>query len=282
MRWWTAAALICAPLSAHAQCAEDIALGADRGTRGMVWVAGGEFSMGSDAHYPEEAPERAARVDGFWIDRHEVTNAQFAQFVATTEYVTLAERDTDAPAGSAVFASGGWQYVEGASWREPEGPGSSVEGRERHPVVHVALEDAEAYAAWLGRALPTETQWEYAAAAQQGPAQANTWQGRFPVRNTAEDGYPGTAPVGCFAPNRHGLHDMIGNVWELTATAAWTVPGRGPANVIKGGSHLCAPNFCRRYRATARQTQEHALGTGHVGFRTVSKAAPPPRDRAHP
>jgi formylglycine-generating enzyme len=200
-----------------------------------------------------------------------------------------------------------WQYVKGANWREPEGPGSTVAGRENHPVVHVAYEDALAYARWLGRDLPTEAQWEFAARggkideqdwmsayAPDGTAIANTWQGVFPVYNSAEDGYAGTAPVGCFKPNGYGLYDMIGNVWEWTSdwyraghakepavnpmgpdlVQVGLVAGQAPSKVIKGGSYLCAHNYCARYRPTSRQPQEVDLSTGHVGFRTVVNAGP--------
>jgi formylglycine-generating enzyme required for sulfatase activity len=204
-----------------------------------------------------------------------------------------------------------WRYVAGANWRQPLGPGSSIAGRERHPVVQVALEDAKAYAAWRGHALPTEAQWEFAARgglegatyawgdAYFDPAagwRANSWQGAFPVQDAAEDGHHGTAPVGCFPPNGYGLHDMAGNVWEYTSD--WFVPGHGaaggtdpagppelvaagfggptgPMAVIKGGSWLCAPNFCARYRPSGRQPQELGLGSNHIGFRTVRFAPPP-------
>lgn len=293
---------------------------------GMVFIPGGSFTMGSDRERPEERYSHPVKVDGFWIDRHEVTNAEFAQFVEATGYKTLAERGIDpkshpgmeelsAP-GSVLFVPptkltrGGditqwWEYVKGANWREPEGPGSSIQGKENHPVVHVAYEDALAYAKWRGRELPTEAQWEYAARGgneigddwsqaydKDGKPIANSWQGIFPVYNTEQDGYVGTAPVGCFPPNGYGLYDMIGNVWELTSD--WYVPGhrreaalnpggptllelrvaagQSPSKVIKGGSYLCAYNYCSRYRASARQPQEADLSTGHVGFRTVLHA----------
>ena len=297
---------------------------------GMAFISGGTFSMGSDNERPEERYSHVVRVDSFWIDRTEVTNAQFAKFVEATKYVTLAERGLDpkthpgmpadllAP-GSMLFIKptaltrGGdltqwWQYVKGANWRQPEGPGSSIKGRENHPVVHVTYEDALAYAHWLGRELPTEAQWEYAARGgkydgedwsqaydKNGKPVANTWQGIFPVYNTEEDGYAGTAPVGCFPPNGYGLFDMIGNVWELTSD--WYQPGhsrdpatnpngpsllqvrieagKSPSKVIKGGSYLCAYNYCSRYRPTARQPQEVDLGAGHIGFRTVLNAPGP-------
>jgi len=292
-------------------------------TAGMVFIQGGSFVMGSDRERPEERFSHEVKVDGFWIDRHEVTNAEFAQFVEATGYKTLAERGTDpkshpgmeelsAP-GSVLFIQptkldrGGdltqwWQYVKGANWREPEGPGSSIEGKENHPVVHIAYEDALAYAKWRGRELPSEAQWEFAARGgselgddwsqafdKDGRPIANSWQGIFPVYNTEQDGYAGTAPAGCFPPNGYGLYDMIGNVWEWTSD--WYVSGhrreaalnpsgpsllelhvaagQSPSKVIKGGSYLCAQNYCSRYRASARQPQEVDLPTGHIGFRTV-------------
>jgi formylglycine-generating enzyme required for sulfatase activity len=291
---------------------------------GMVFIPGGNFTMGSDKERPEERYSHRVTVEGFWIDQHEVTNAEFAKFVEATGYKTLAERGVDpkthpdmtadlAAPGSVQFVQptkvtqGGsltqwWQYVKGTNWREPEGPGSSIEGRENHPVVHVAYEDAVAYAKWKGHELPTEAQWEYAARGgaalgddwsqafdKDGKPIANSWQGVFPVYNTEQDGFVGIAPVGCFPPNGYGLYDMIGNVWELTSD--WYVPshrreaalnpsgpsllevrvaaGQSPSKVIKGGSYLCAHNFCSRYRATARQPQELDLSAGHLGFRTV-------------
>jgi len=305
-------------------CAAYSGLPAEKGdTAGMVLIKGGTFVMGSDRHQPEERFTHAVRVDGFWIDRHEVTNAQFQEFVEATGYVTLAERGLDPKThpslpkdllvpGSVVFiqptdvAHGGriaqwWQYVPGANWRHPAGPGSSIAGKHNHPVVHVAYEDALAYARWRGHALPTEAQWELAARGgrdgeddwssafgDDGKPIANTWQGLFPVLDTKEDGYSGTAPVGCFKPNGYGLYDMIGNVWEWTSD--WYKPGysrgpvtnpsgpdlqqivtgaRAPSRVIKGGSYLCASNYCARYRPAARQPQEIDLSTAHLGFRTV-------------
>jgi len=176
-----------------------------------------------------------------------------------------------------------WQFVEGANWQHPEGPGSSIEGRGKHPVVQISLVDAKAYAEWADRSLPTEDQWEYAARggsdttyvwgeerAPGGVEQANTWQGAFPIQNTEEDGYRLTAPVGCFDPNAYGLHDMIGNVWEWTLTEYQNTPISN-SYTIKGGSYLCAPNFCARYRAPARQSQEADFSTNHIGFRTVGR-----------
>lgn len=288
---------------------------------GMVRLPAGTFTMGSDRHYAEEMEPHEVTLDAFWIDRHDVTNAQFARFVAATGYRTVAERgrsearfsglpDAMRVPGSAVFVRGAdgqpgrWRFVPGASWQQPEGPGSSIAGRANHPVVHIAYEDALAYARWLGRDLPTEAQWEYAARGglegkayawgdvftPEGRAMANTWQGPFPVRNTGEDHHEGTSPVGCFSANGYGLYDMAGNVWQWTAT--WYRPGHPfepernpagpaeresvepgqpgvPARVIKGGSHLCAPNYCMRYRPAARQPREPGMGTSHLGFRTV-------------
>ncbi len=314
-------------------CRVDAPDGGTAGTANMVFVPAGAFTMGSDDQRPEERWAHRVEVDGFWIDRHEVTNAQFAAFVAATGHVTLAERGLDpmthpgisaellAP-GSVVFvpptdlSSGDiaqwWQYVRGADWRHPTGPGSSIDGKENYPVVHVAYEDAQAYAAWRGHALPTEAQWEYAARggldgqayawgseySPEGRAKANSWQGIFPVLNSGEDGYDGLAPVGCFDPNGYGLEDMIGNAWEWTSDwyleehsreAAVNPAGPGifdinptngqsPRRVIKGGSFLCAANYCARYRPAARQPQEVDLSAGHLGFRTVLNAERPPSD----
>ena len=311
-----------------ADCETYSGLPAEEGDKsGMVLIPGGSFTMGSESERPEERYSHVVRVDGFWIDQHEVTNAEFAQFVEATGYKTLAERGLDpkthpnmgpeltAP-GSVLFieptalSRGGdltqwWQYVKGANWREPEGPGSSIEGKDNFPVVHVAYEDALAYARWKGRDLPTEAQWEYAARGgvasgkdwsyafdKDGKPIANSWQGIFPVFNSEQDGYAGAAPVGCFPANGYGLYDMIGNVWEWTQD--WYVPehrreaalnpsgptlmdirvaaGQSPSKVIKGGSYLCASNYCSRYRPTARQPQEVDLSTGHIGFRTVLSA----------
>jgi formylglycine-generating enzyme len=309
-------------------CATNFGPSQHRDRAGMAFIPSGTFTMGSNRQRPEERYAHLVRVEGFWIDRHEVTNAQFAKFVAATDYRTVAERgrpasvgldqpkELEAP-GSVVFimpidvGGGGritqwFQYVPNANWRHPEGPASTIKDRENHPVVHVAYEDALAYAHWLGRSLPTEAQWEYAARGGRdgeddwssafdpdGKPIANTWQGIFPVINTKEDGYAGTAPVGCFSPNGYGLYDMIGNVWEWTSD--WYRPGhspqlsiepqgprlvdlrfpsgQAPSKVIKGGSFLCASNFCARYRPAARQPQEVDLGAAHIGFRTVLNVA---------
>jgi sulfatase modifying factor 1 len=300
----------------------------------MVWIPGGAFLMGDDRFYPEEAPVHHARVEGFWMDRTTVTNAQFRRFVEVTGYVTVAERPLDLadypdadPAllvpGSLVFQNTSgpvslldhtnwWSYVPGAHWRRPRGMKSSVGGKAQHPVVHIAYEDAEAYARWAGKALPTEAEWEYAArGGLEGAAYvwgdhdpsrtkplANTWQGEFPWQNLRADGYDWTAPVGSFPLNGYGLADMAGNVWEWTGD--WYTPHhpddtakpccapvnpRGgtqemsydsanphspiPRKVIKGGSFLCAPNYCLRYRPAARQAEAVDSSTCHLGFRCI-------------
>ncbi len=278
-------------------------------TGGVVYIPAGGFIMGSDAHYAEEGPQEKVEVVAFDIDRFEVTNAQFEQFIAETGYVTSAERATELgfPVnGSAVFDHSTWSFVEGASWRHPEGPGSSINGKNHDPVVQVSLEDAQAYADWAGRTLPTEAQWEYAARGGLNGAEyawgssltpggnylANTWQGLFPIADTGADGHTGRAEVGCYAANGYGLYDMIGNVWEWTEDPYYpdhrfgkelTFDARErpagfdprqpgvPVGVIKGGSFLCAPNGCRRYRPAARHAQDTGLGTNHIGFRTVSR-----------
>ena len=274
----------------------------------MIFIEGGSFSMGSDKGYPDERPVREATTGSFYIDAHEVTNDQFTAFVDATGYRTVAERTPDlagfenvppemALPGSAVFRPPDgkapasfldwWRYAPGASWRAPEGPGSDINARGAHPVVHIAFEDAQAYAQWAGRRLPTETEWEYAARALSGEdsdisdpgetGRANTWQGVFPYQNAERDGYAGAAPVKCFPPNERGLYDMIGNVWEWTEDAYRPAPG-APAQqgygVIKGGSYLCAASYCARYRPAARHAQDTGLGTNHIGFRTVKDADP--------
>ncbi|WP_246580935.1 formylglycine-generating enzyme family protein [Deinococcus aestuarii] len=303
----------------------------------MVWIPGGTFRMGSDRHYPEERPAHRVHVDGFWMDEHPVTNAEFARFVRATGYVTVAERVPDPedypgidPAllvpGSLVFRrpagpvnrrdpGSWWAYVPGASWKQPEGPGSGLNGRYRHPAVHLAHEDAQAYAAWMGKTLPTEAEWEFAARggldgatyvwgeefAPGGQPMANTWQGEFPWLNLGTDGFEGTSPVCSFPPNGYGLSDMAGNVWEWTcdfwtprhpdeAGGACCIPRNPrvdsaggshavgepgahiPRRVLKGGSHLCAPSYCLRYRPAARQGEAVDTSTGHIGFRCVVRA----------
>ncbi|MGH7155814.1 MAG: formylglycine-generating enzyme family protein [Acetobacteraceae bacterium] len=303
----------------------------------MIRIDGGRFRMGSDRHYPEEAPAHDATVGSFWIDRTPVTNRQFRQFVEATGYVTIAEMAPDPKdypgalrhmlkPGSLVFTpprhpvdlrdwSQWWRFEFGANWRRPYGRGRSNQGLDDHPVVHVAYKDAEAYAAWAGKALPTEAEWEYAARGGLDGAEfawgdeltpggrhmANTWQGAFPHENLAADGYRRTSPVEVFPPNGFGLFDMIGNVWEWTtdwfsarhsanAASPCCVPesprGRSeagsidqcntsvriPRKVVKGGSHLCAPNYCRRYRPAARHAQPVDSGMSHVGFRCIVRA----------
>ncbi len=307
-------------------------------TKNMVRVPGGSFLMGSEDFYPEERPVRRAGVDGFWIDEHLVTVAEFRRFVQATGYVTVAERPPDPrqypgadPAllhpGSLVFRQPAgpvdlndvtqwWRYTPGASWRHPAGPGSSLDGLDRHPVTHVAAEDADAYAAWAGKELPTEAEWEFAARgglegavftwgddeAPRGRVMANTWQGRFPWQDLKTGRWRRTTPVKSFRPNGFGLYDMAGNVWEWTsdyfaaraagparrgccvprspraaAAAASLVPdqpgGHIPRRVIKGGSHLCAPNYCLRYRPAARQGEAVDTSTSHLGFRCIVRAA---------
>jgi formylglycine-generating enzyme len=302
---------------------------------GMVWLPGGTFRMGSENFYPEERPVHEVRVDGFWIDACTVANEEFTRFANAAGYKTVAERPLDpadfpgAPEenlhpGSMLFRmtdgpvdlrdySSWWAWAPGTNWRHPHGPGSSLDGLERHPVVHVAFEDAERYADWAGKELPTEAEWEFAARggldgknfvwgdedlADTGKV-VNTWQGEFPWKNTAVDGYEGTAPVGSYPPNGFGLFDMAGNVWEWTDD--WYAPSRKrellptccgvavnpriadadqsynpqqpmfriPRKVVKGGSFLCAPNYCLRYRPAARQPQMIDTGMSHVGFRCV-------------
>jgi formylglycine-generating enzyme required for sulfatase activity len=291
-----------------------------------VWIGGGEFAMGSDDHYPEERPAHRVSVDGFWLSRTAVTNREYAAFVSATRYQTVAERPLDATQfpgapeenlvpGSMVFTgtsgpvdlrhlSQWWAWTPGANWRRPFGPGSSIGNRAEHPVVHVAYEDALAYAEWTGSRLPTEAEWEFAARGgrdglqftwgnepePQGKRLANYWHGEFPWR--AQAGYGSTAPVGSFPANDFGLYDMAGNVWEWTADwyeAHDSAPGccmpdnpRGgteassidpaeqfavPRKVVKGGSFLCADSYCQRYRPAARRAQMVDTGMSHVGFR---------------
>jgi len=303
----------------------------------MAWIPAGTFRMGSDRHYPEERPAHKVTVDGFWMDRSPVTNDRFQRFVEATGHVTFAEKRPDPAdypgalpemlyAGSLVFVRpdgpvdrrdfrNWWHFMKGADWRHPYGPDSSVEGLDGHPVVHVAFSDAEAFAAWEGKTLPTEAEWEraargglddmpYAWGEEFRPGDrhmANTWQGDFPWQNTAGDGYERTSPVGAFPPNGYGLLDIIGNVWEWTtdwyasrqanadvlhACCAPRNPRgvdeaesyddcqpqvRIPRKVIKGGSHLCAPNYCRRYRPAARFPEPIDTSTCHLGFRCIAR-----------
>ena len=309
----------------------------------MVWIPGGEFIMGTDdvRSFPNERPAHRVQVEGFWMDSHDVTNAEFAKFVEATGYVTTAERKPDweelkkelppgAPkpddsvlvAGSLVFTptsqpvplndlSAWWRWVPGACWRHPEGPGSNIVGRENHPVVQISWDYAVAYAKWAGKRLPTEAEWEFAARGglegkrypwgdefrPNGKYMANTWQGLFPVTNTAEDGFVGTSPVKSFPPNGYGLYDMAGNVWQwcsdwyrvdaftqiTTELASKNVcrdtggpreswdpaDPNAPKRVVKGGSFLCNPSYCESYRPSARRGTPPDTGSSHTGFRCV-------------
>jgi formylglycine-generating enzyme len=308
----------------------------ENGLEDMVWIPGGTFHMGSNHHYPEEAPVHRVAVDGFWIDRTPVTNRQFKQFVNATGHMTTAQLIPDAKdypgarremlyAGSLVFSppahvtdlrdwSQWWTFMKGANWRRPYGPNSNIKSLDDHPVVHVTYADALAYAKWAGKDLPTEAEWEFAARGGLDGAEfawgdeftpggrhmANTWQGAFPFRNSREDGFELTSPVRTYPPNGYGLYDTIGNVWEWTSD--WYVPkhstdapkaccipenprgGREdqsydpcqpetpiPRKVLKGGSHLCAPSYCRRYRPAARHPQPVDSSMSHVGFRCISR-----------
>lgn len=308
------------------------------GLPGMVWIPGGDFTMGDDSQLAlvDETPAHRVRVDGFWIDATEVTNEQFRAFVDATKYVTTAERPPDVaeilkqsppgtppPAkellvpGSLVFTmtpkavnlqdfAQWWKWTPGACWKHPEGPGSDLKGREQHPVVHVSWDDAVAYAKWAGKRLPTEAEWEYAARGgfdkkpyvwgdtkpgQDDKWQANIWQGDFPYRNTARDGFPRTAPVKTYPANGFGLYDVSGNVWEWCSDfyRADLYPSRksvpltinpvgpttsydprnphAPSRVQRGGSFLCSDQYCTRYRASARHGCSPDTGMSHVGFR---------------
>jgi formylglycine-generating enzyme len=298
----------------------------------MVWIGGKDFMMGSNHHYPEEAPAHQVTVGGFWIDPVPVTTAAFARFVEETNYVTVAERPgnvADYPGAkleilepsSIVFLRPSrtvdtsnlhnwWKHVRGANWRHPFGPQSSIEGFESHPVVHIAYEDAEAYCRWAGKQLPTEAEWECAARGgldgadyawgnefePEGRVMANTWQGEFPVRNSMKDGFEWTSPVGSFPPNGYGLFDMIGNVWEWTSdwyadrtqaprSCCATINPQGgkgyyiPRKVMKGGSYLCSPDYCQRYRPAARMAQPIHTSTCHVGFRCIRRSTEKKRER---
>lgn len=262
----------------------------------FVWIPGATFAMGADAHLPEEGPARDVTVKGFWMATHEVTNAEFAAFVKATGYKTLAEQDPPklpgAPPemlipGSAVFTAptdgnpNWWRWVVGAQWRHPAGPETDIKGRDREPVVQIGYEDALAYAKWKGMAVPTEEQWELAASTggadrnvpvgKDGKPRANFYQGSFPVRDLGTDGFTSRAPVACFPADDHGVYDLIGNVWEWTSS-----PEDKERNVVKGGSFLCAANYCARYRPAARQFQERGLGTDHIGIRLIDTTRPPP------
>nr|KDP72696.1 gliding motility-associated lipoprotein GldK [Ensifer adhaerens] len=303
--------------------------------REQIWIEGGTFLMGSDKHYPEEAPAHPVKVDGFWIDVTPVTNRQFAAFVEATGYVTEAEKTPDPKdypgalpemmrAGSVIFdppkrvtsnsPSQWWNFKFGADWRRPYGRQSNIRGKLDHPVVQVSYLDAKAYAAWAGKDLPTEAEWEFAAKGglegaefawgdelvPEGRFMANTWHGMFPTENLKPDGFERTSPVASFPANGYGLYDMIGNTWEWTSDY-WSTRHPAPAQksccipanprggdreasfdprqptihiarrVVKGGSHLCAPNYCRRYRPAARHAHEENAATTHIGFRCIRR-----------
>jgi sulfatase modifying factor 1 len=309
----------------------------------MVWIPGGEFSMGSPVESDslcsmpgmtrDATPIHRVDVDGFWMDATELTNEEFAKFVKATGYVTIAERTPTAAefptappenlvAGSTVFTptSGPvplnnhfvwWRYQRGASWRHPEGPGSSIQDRDKYPVVQIAYDDAVAYARWAGKRLPTEAEWEFAARGgltgkiyawgddfhPDGKTMANTYQGKFPVKDTGEDGFDGIAPVASFPPNGYGLYDVAGNVWEwvsdwyrpdyyaqLAAEGGIARNPRGPASpfdpgepgekkrVQRGGSFLCTDQYCSRYIVGTRGKGEVSTGSNHLGVRLVKDA----------
>ncbi len=303
---------------------------------GMVWIPGGEFDQGSDEEFQDARPVHRVSVDGFWMDATEVTNAEFERFADETRYVTVAERiprAEDYPGalpdmlvpGSVVFSPPRkavpldnhfqwWNYVKGASWRHPEGPDSSIAKRMHHPVVHIAFEDALAFAKWAGKRLPTEAEWEFAARGglarkkypwgdefrPGGKFLANTFQGHFPDHNTAQDGYVATNPVKAFPPNAYGLYGMAGNVWEwvsdwyrpdyyarLADTGGVARNPPGPADsfdpsepgvakrVQKGGSFLCTDQYCSRYMPGGRGKGAPDTGTNHLGFRLVRSASSP-------
>ncbi|QGZ94798.1 SUMF1/EgtB/PvdO family nonheme iron enzyme [Terricaulis silvestris] len=289
----TALALAACARTEQARQCSAAALGA------AVDIPAGHVARGANVFEPEEHNGGQGDVAAFSIDAHEVTNAQYAAFVDATAYATLAERlgADGAPMGAAVFdrATGAWRIDPAANWRHPEGRGSSIRGRERHPVVAVAYEDAVAYARWAHRRLPTENEWEFSARGA-GPASAdvraeayaagstpiaNTWQGVFPFQDSGADGFTGTAPVACFPPNARGLYDTIGNVWEWTSDPfVGAAPrdvardGEAPMRVLKGGSNLCASNFCSRFRSGSRQPGDEGLGMSHLGFRTAGDAPP--------
>lgn len=293
----------------------------------MILIPGGTYTIGTDEEesMANERPTRRVTIDSFQIARTAVTNREFARFVEETGYVTTAEKPIDweelkkqLPAGTAkppenmlqpgsvVFIEpegevaiddlNNWfQWVLGASWRHPEGPGSTIDQRLDHPVVHVSWDDAVAYAEWVEKRLPTEAEWEVAARGglegkrfswgdeftPDGKHMANTFTGTFPHINTAEDGFPGTAPVGSFPPNGYGLVDMAGNVWNWTADVYVDRPGTDPIEdeirrVTKGGSYLCHVSYCASYRPSARRGTPRDTGMSHIGFRVASDAGPPP------
>ena len=278
-------------------------------------IPGGMYLLGADDERIRsedgEAPVREVALGPFWMDACAVSNARFRAFVEATGHVTVAERwgwsfvfvgflPEGFPPTRAVAAAPWWRQVMGADWRHPEGPQSDLAGRDDHPVVHVALEDALAYCAWAGLRLPTEDEWEAAARGglvqqrypwgmelePEGEHRCNIWQGRFPAHDSRDDGYHGTAPVDAFAPNGFGLHNACGNVWEWCADwfTAEHPPGplrdpcgppRGERRVMRGGSYLCHESWCFRYRVAARSANPPGASTGHLGFRCAADAAAP-------
>lgn len=308
--------------------AQPAAAAAERCPPGQTFIPGGSFRFGAAGQLPEEQVAAGVRIRPFCLQTHEVTNREFGTFVAATGYRTVAERPlsreqfpelsaAERRPGSVVFQPASaaapieelnwWQWMPGANWRHPAGPESTIAGLQEHPVVQVALEDAEAYASWAGGALPSEAQWEFAARGDLKdqvfswgntwkPGLANTFQGEFPGRDSAEDGHAGTAPVGSYPANGYGLYDMTGNVWEWTSD--WYRPDHEEAaglldprmsrqadsrdprepgvakHVIKGGSFLCSPDYCSRYRPAAREAESPDTGTSHIGFRLVFPASP--------
>jgi len=315
------------PSSSHEPQAKQSQPPPGEAPEGMVWIPGGKFLMGSDSGKPSERPVHEVAVDGFWMDRHEVTNAQFARFVEATRYVTIAERQLNPkdfpgvpsselvpfspvftpPEGAVNYRRPNWwKPVQGAYWRRPEGLGSSIKGKENHPVVHVCWHDAVAYCKWAGKRLPTEAEWEFAARGglvqkefvwgdelkPGGKWMANIWQGDFPKTNTVEDGFAATAPSMSFPPNGYGLYDMSGNVWEwcedwynphyysVSPTVNPQGPLRGapaadadiPAKVQRGGSFLCDDTYCWNYRPYSRHSSTPDSAANHIGFRCVKDA----------
>jgi formylglycine-generating enzyme required for sulfatase activity len=289
---------------------------ANSSTAGMVWIEGGEFMMGAadNEGLPVEYPRRKMQVKGFWMDATEVTNAQFSKFVEATGYVTTAEKDPDwqelkqqlpagtpKPADSLLKASSlvftppshavslndvqqWWSWTRGADWKHPQGSGSSIQGKDNYPVVHVSWYDAVAYCKWAGKRLPSEAEWEYAArggsnnniypwgneAPESGKAKANTWQGDFPYKNIQSDGYYRSSPARYFAPNAYGLYDMAGNVWEWCRD--WddaNAEAQPTEKAVRGGSFLCNASYCKGYRVSARMKTSMDTGLEHTGFRCV-------------
>ena len=265
---------------------------------GMAWIPAGSYSLGAGKKYPDELTQRVVSTPGFYIDKTEVTNEEFSKFVKSTGYKTFAERSPqkpgDPPPGSACCIAAQsldkvtdrWTYREGACWEHPGGAGTTIVGKMNYPVIHVTFEDAIAYAKWSGKDLPTQDEWEIAGRGGlvdqtyewgnslklNGKWQSNTYQGDFPKNDLGEDGFMGLAPVGSFLANGYGLFDMTGNAWELTSdNAPIDIPSGQPCHWAKGGSFLCAPNYCARYRPVARIPITIDTSTDHIGFRCVKR-----------